>query len=87
MLVALQFQFGGAIEGPFGTGKTETAKDLSRTFGRPCQVFNASEKFNMDEVTRLFKGVAGSGSWILIDEFNRMSPNMMNSITVIITQI
>lgn len=36
MLMALQFQFGGAIEGPFGTGKTETAKDLSRTLGRPC---------------------------------------------------
>jgi len=73
MLVALQFQFGGAVEGPFGTGKTETAKDLSRTLARPCQVFNASEKFNLEEVTRLFKGVAGSGSWVLIDEFNRMS--------------
>ena len=87
MLVALQFQFGGAIEGPFGTGKTETAKDLSRTLGRPCQVFNASEKFNLDDVTRMFKGVASSGSWVLIDEFNRMSPDMMNQITVMIASI
>lgn len=87
MLIALQFQFGGAIEGPFGTGKTETAKDLSRTFARPYCVLNASEEFDIAEITRIFKGVVGSGSWLLIDEFNRMSTTLMNSIAVMVSQI
>jgi dynein heavy chain len=45
MLVALQFNYGCSVEGPFGTGKTETVKDLARTIARPIHVINTSINF------------------------------------------
>ena len=73
----MQYNYGGAPEGPFGTGKTETTKDLSRTLAKLCFIQNVSTSIEYENILRFFKGVASAGSWVIFDEFNRMEPKIL----------
>ena len=84
---ALHIKLGASPQGPAGTGKTESTKDLAKALGIFCVVYNCSEQVEYKMMARLFSGLIQSGAWSCLDEFNRIDVEVLSVIAQMLLDI
>eukprot|EP00795_Rhopilema_esculentum_P017364 gene17364-8957_t len=78
---AVSSNFGGCLQGPASTGKTQTIKGFAHLLGRFLISISCLKDFEVNSIGRIFTGVAQEAAWCLFDEFQQASSITVSVIT------
>ncbi|TNJ29708.1 Dynein heavy chain [Giardia muris] len=84
---AIALRLGGVLQGPAGTGKTESTKALGSKLGRTVLCFNCDTSIERSDLSRLLIGIILSGSIGCFDEFNRLASSVLSAVATDIEAI
>lgn len=81
ILLAFQHQLNASIEGPTAAGKSETIKDLAKALAIQLKVFDCTPDLDYRSISRFLKGIATSGAWICLEDFNRIATKTISVVS------
>lgn len=84
ILLAYQHHLNAAVEGLTATGKSQTIKDLAKSLAIQLKIFECTPDLDYRTISRFLNGVATSGAWLCLENFNRIE---LKTISVITQQI
>jgi len=75
---ALAHSMGGALTGPAGVGKTQTATDLSKALAVPVLAQSCSAGCSRDVLGKLLRGVVQTGAWIVLEHLEAVTASVLS---------
>ena len=84
---ALFLNYGLIVQGPAGTGKTETAKDFANYLGQHLVVFNCSDQMDYQGIADIIMCGASMNCFMILDEFNRIIPEVLSATASLINTV